>query len=194
MKLTKLVLLPILLCMQFATLSEVVQATEVDNLQSICSKFPSNSECGGYKATSPISLDTRPGEKAKCLFTGEEKGKGCKVDLTDDQVKLYFEIGERLDVLGGEKNTQEIVIPMKTIKSFSYSEKSKTDVGAVIAFGVWGLLAKQKRSTIAIRYEGEAEASQKQVVFVSGRKNGRQIRQKLELQTGLVADILDIDR
>ncbi|MEA5597592.1 hypothetical protein [Rivularia sp. UHCC 0363] len=180
--------------MQFATLSEVVQAKEVDDLQSICSKFPSNSECGGYKATSPISLDTRSGEKAKCLFTGEEKGKRCKVDLSDDQVKLYFEIGEGLDVLGGEKNTQEVVIPMKTIKSFSYSEKSKTDVGAVLALGVWGLFAKQKKSTIAIRYEGEAEGSQKQVVFVSGRKNGRKIRQKLELQTGLVADILDIDR
>ena len=82
---------------------------------------------------------------------------------------------------------------MKTIKSLSYSEKSKIDVGAVLALGVWGLLAKKKRSTIAIRYQDEAEASQKQVMFVTGRKKGRKIRQKLEQQTGLAADFFNVD-
>ena len=193
MKLTKVIVLPILLCMQFATLSEVVRAREIDDLQSFCSKFPFNSECKGYKATAPISLDTRPGKKAKCLFSGDEKGKGCKVDVTNDLVKLYFETGKGLDVLEGEKNTKEVVIPMKTIKSLSYSEKSKIDVGAVLALGVWGLLAKRKRSTIAILYQEEVEASQKQVMFVTGRKKGRKIRQKLEQQTGLAADFFNVD-
>ena len=193
MKLTKVIVLPILLCMQFATLSEVVRAQEIDDLQSFCSKFPFNSECKGYKATAPISLDTRPGKKAKCLFSGDEKGKSCKVDVTNDLVKLYFETGKGLDVLDGEKGTKEVVIPMKTIKSLSYSEKSKIDVGAVLALGVWGLLAKRKRSTIAIRYQEEAEASQKQVMFVTGRKKGRKIRQKLEQQTGLAADFFNVD-
>lgn len=45
---------------------------------------------------------------------------------------------------------------------------------------------------MAIRYQ-EEPSNQKQVVFVIGRKDGRQIRQNLELQTGLVADILGID-
>ena len=193
MKLTKAIVLPILLCIQFVTLSEVVRSAEIDNLQSFCSKFPFNSACKSYKATVPISLDTRPGKKAKCLFSGDEKGKSCKVNVTNDLVKFYFETGKGLDVLEGEKNTKEVVIPMKTIKSLSYSEKSKIDVGAVLALGVWGLLAKRKRSTIGIRYQEEAEASQKQVVFVTGRKKGRKIRQELEQQTGLVADFFNVD-
>ncbi|MGF1674713.1 MAG: hypothetical protein ACFCUV_13665 [Rivularia sp. (in: cyanobacteria)] len=189
-KLIKVVALPALLCI-FAAASSVAVA-EVDSLPSICSKFPFNSECQGNKASAPISFDTRSGEKAKCLFSGEEKAKTCKVDVTNDGIKLYFETGKELDVLNGEKNTQSVFIPTKTIKSFSYSEKKKVDVGAVIALGVWGLLAKQKRSTMAIRYQ-EEPSNQKQVVFVIGRKDGRQIRQNLELQTGLVADILGID-
>ncbi|MEM9922450.1 MAG: hypothetical protein AAF915_01625 [Cyanobacteria bacterium P01_D01_bin.50] len=202
MKPSKLVMLTILFCIQFATVSEVVGAREVGDQpfghvlrdrQSFCSKFPFNSECEGYKATGPVSLDTRPGKKAKCLFSGDEKGKSCKVDVTNEQIKFYFEIGKGLDVLEGEKNTKEVIIPMKTIKSFSYSEKKKIDVGAVLALGVWGLLAKRKRSTIAIRYQEQAEAPQKQVVFVTGRKNGRKIRPQLELQTGLVADILEVN-
>ena len=193
MKPKKLALLTILFCVQFVAVSEVVGATEVEELQSFCSKFPLNSKCEGYKPTAPVSFDTRPGKKAKCVFSGEEKGKSCKVDVTDDEVKLYFEIGKGLDVLEGEKNTKEVIIPMKTIKSLSYSEKKKIDVGAVIALGVWGLLAKKKRSTIAIRYQEEAEASEKQVVFVTGRKNGRKIRPQIEQQTGLVADILGVD-
>ena len=195
MKLTKVIALPILLCMQFVTVSEVVRAGENDDLQSFCSKFPLNSKCEGYEATttSTISLDNRSGQKAKCLFSGEEKGKKCKIDLTSDQVKVYFEIGKGLDVLDGDKNTKEVAIPMKAIKSLSYSEKSKIDVGAVLALGVWGLFAKKKRSTMAIRYEQEAQTSQKQDLFVIGRKKGRKIRQKLELQTGLAADILGID-
>ena len=193
MKMTKLLVLPILLSIEFATVSQFVRAGEVDNLYKFCSKFPLNSRCEGYEAKASISLDNRPGKKAKCVFSGEEKGKGCKVNVTDEQVKLYFEIGKGLDVLEGEKDTKEVVIPMKTIKSFSYSEKKKIDVGAVLALGVWGLFAKKKRSTMAIRYQEEAETSQKQVVFVTGRKNGRGIRQKLELQTGLVADIFSVD-
>lgn len=193
MRITKVIILPIVLCMQFVSLSQVVRAGEVDNLQSFCSKFPFNSKCEGYEAKAAVSLDTRPGNKAKCLFSGDEKGKGCKVNVTDDLVKLYFEIGKELDVLEGEKDTQEVVIPMKTIKSLSYSEKSKIDVGAVLALGVWGLFARKKRSTMRIRYQEEAQASVKQVVFVTGRKNGRKIRQKLELQTGLAADIFNVD-
>ncbi|MGD1872944.1 MAG: hypothetical protein ACFB02_07810 [Mastigocoleus sp.] len=61
--------------MQFATFSGVVKAQEVDNLQSLCSKFPSNSQCKTYKASENISLDNRPGKKAKCLFSGDEKRK-----------------------------------------------------------------------------------------------------------------------
>ncbi len=191
MKIIKLILLPILLCMQFAPVSEVVRAGGVDELQNLCSKFPLNSRCEGYKA--PIPIDTRPGKKAKCLFSGDEKGRVCKVNLTEEQVKLYVETGKRLDILEGEKDTKEVVIPVKTIKSLSYSEKKKIDVGAVFAFGVWGLLAKKKRSTIGIRYQEGVEASEQQVVFVTGRKNGRKIRQQLEQQTNLIADIFNVD-
>ena len=191
MKLIKLILLPILLCMQFAPVAEVVRAGEVDDLQNLCSKFPLNSRCEGYKA--PISLDNRLGKKAKCLFSGDEKSTRCKVYVTNDLVKFYVESGKRLDILEGKKDTKEVVIPMKTIKSLSYSERKKIDPGAVFAFGVWGLLAKKKMSTIGIRYQEGVEPSEKQVVLVTGRKNGRKIRQKLELQTNIVADILNVD-
>ncbi len=197
MKFTKVIVLPILLCLQFATVSEVVRAGEVDNLQSFCSKFPFNSRCKDYQAeaegTVAVSLDNRPGKKAKCLFSGDEKGKRCKVNFTDELVQFYFEIGEELDVLDGENGTKEVAIPTKSIKSLSYSEKSKIDVGAVLALGVWGLLAKRRRSTIGIRYQEKTEAAEKQVVFVIGRKKGRKIRQQLEQKTGLAAGFFNAD-
>lgn len=174
-------------------------AQEVDNdLFNLCSKFPLNSKCKDYET--PISLENRSGEQAKCIFSGQEKPEKCKVNVTDSSLEFYTETGEKLDILEEAKDTKELTIPFSAIKSFSYSEKKKTDVGAVLAFGVWGLFAKQKTSTFnfdlepkeKIRGEGEI-AIPKQAVFLVKRSTGREIRQNLEQQIGIAAEILDID-
>ncbi|WP_299485471.1 hypothetical protein [Acaryochloris sp. IP29b_bin.137] len=128
-------------------------AREQDDLYQLCSRFPLNSRCDGYKV--PISLKTREGEKAKCLLNGAEKAKACKVVLTENALSAYIESGDRLKVLGNARNTTQISIPLATIRSFNYSEKSKINVGAVLALGVWGLLAKNRTATFGIQYSPE---------------------------------------
>ncbi len=56
-------------------------------------------------------------------------------------------------VLENDRDTKKITISAEQIQSIFYSESSKTDIGAVIAFGLPGLFAKIKKATIRIRYE-----------------------------------------
>ena len=174
-------------------------AQEIDNdLFNLCSKFPLNSKCKNYEA--PIPLENRVGEQAQCLFSGQEKPEKCKVNITDSSLEFYTETGEGLNVLEGDKDTQELIIPLTAIESFSYSEKKKTDVGAVLALGVWGLFAQKKTSTFNFRLEPKEEiieegesAIPNQAVFLIKRSTGREMRQNLEQQIGMAAEILDID-
>ncbi|MDJ0633549.1 MAG: hypothetical protein QNJ34_10210 [Xenococcaceae cyanobacterium MO_188.B29] len=172
----------------------VAQETEMD-LFNLCSKFPLNSKCKGYEA--PISLKSRPGEQAQCIVSGQEKAEKCKVNITDESLKFYMETGKELSILDDSKDTKELVIPLTVVDSFSYSEKKKTDIGAVLALGVWGLFAKKKTSTFNFRLEPQEEAEEKiipqQVVFVVQRKLGREMRENLEEKIGVPAEILDID-
>ncbi len=74
-------------------------------------------------------------------------------------------------------------------------------MGAVIAFGLMGLLAQKKTSTFNLYFqqtETTAEVTTaaklpKRAIFVIKRKIGREMRQELEQKTNLVADILDIE-
>lgn len=174
-------------------------AQELDNdLFNLCSKFPLNSKCKDYEA--PIPLKNRSGEQAQCLFSGQEKPEKCRVNITDSSLDFYTETGEGLNVLEGAKDTTELTIPLTAIKSFSYSERKKTDVGAVLAFGVWGLFAKKKTSTFNFRLEPKEETTEaekiiipQQAVFMIKRSIGREIRQNLEQEIGIAAEILDID-
>ena len=52
--------------------------------------------------------------------------------LGEGTLSVYVEFGEDLSVLEGEKNTNEVIIPLASIKSFEYSEDSRVDVGAVV--------------------------------------------------------------
>lgn len=184
----------IFLSTQFILTTEFTKADEVD-LFSLCSKFPHNSKCKGYEA--PVSLKNRPGDKAKCFLSSQEKPEKCKVNITDKSLIFYMETGDGLDVLEDAKNTKDLVIPLTTIQSFSYSEKNKTDIGAVLAFGVWGLLSKKKTSTFNFLLEPQEETDEKaipkQAVFIVKRSVGREIRQNLEKRTGLTAEFLDIE-
>ena len=183
----------IFLSSPFMLTTEFVKA-EV-NLFSLCSKFPHNSKCTGYEA--PVSLKSRLGDKAQCFLSSQEKPEDCKVNITDKALIFYMETGSDLDVLDGAKNTEDLVIPLTTIQSFSYSEKKKTDIGAVLAFGVWGLLSKKKTSTFNFRLEPQEETKEnaipKQAIFVVKRSVGREIRLNLEKKTGLTAELLDIE-
>ena len=189
----------ILLSLSLIVPMELTQANEADRLFSLCSKFTYNSKCKNYQA--PIPLKSRSGEEALCLFPNQEEAEKCQVLLTEELLTFYVETGQELTVLEGAKNTQESIFPISAIESFSYSEKKKTDIGAVIAFGLWGLLAQKKTSTFNIYFEptetteevNTTEKSPKKALFVVKRKIGREMRQNLEQKTNLVADILDIE-
>lgn len=193
------ILAVIFLSLSLAVPTSLAQASEADELFSLCSKFPHNSKCKDY--TAPISLQKRSGEKALCLLNNQEETEKCKVLLTEDLLTFYVEEGKTLTVLEGAKNTQEVSFAVSEIKSFSYSEKKKTDTGAVLAFGLLGLLAPKKTSTFNLYFqqtETTAEVTTatklpKRAIFVIKRKIGREMRQELEQKTNLVADILDIE-
>lgn len=174
--------------------SSLVQGSETD-IYNLCSKFPLNSKCKGYEA--PIPLKSRPGNKAQCLFSSQEKPEKCKVNITDELITFYLETGEGLAILDNDKDTKELIVPLTTIQSFSYSEKKKTDIGAVLAFGVWGLFAKKKTSTFNFRLKPEETNEEtiipKQAVFLVQRNLGREMRQNIEEKIGLAAEILDIE-
>ena len=179
--------------------TKLAQASEADELFSLCSKFPYNSKCKDYKV--PISLQNRSGEKALCLLNNQEETEKCKVLLTEELLIFSVEIGEGMTVLDGAKDTQELKFPLRELESFSYSEKKKTDTGAVLAFGLLGLLAQKKTSTFNLYFqqtETTAEVTTtaklpKRAIFVIKRKIGREMRQNIEQKTNLVADILDIE-
>ena len=168
------------------------QALEGERLYRLCAKFPLNSQCQGY--VRPIALKERPGSEAKCLMSGEDKPSDCKISLSESQVSVFTEYGKKLAVLEDARDTKETTISEEQIQSIYYSESSKTDVGAVIAFGLPGLFAKVKKATIRIRYEPMAEGeSWQSLVMVSKRKYGREMRSELEEITGLTAELIAID-
>lgn len=190
----------ILLSLTFIMPTELSgQASEADELFSLCSKFPYNSKCKDY--TLPIPLKNRSGEEALCLLGNQEESEKCKVLLTEELLTFYVETGKGINVLDGAKDTKEIAFPLNAIESFSYSEKKKTDVGAVIAFGLLGLLSQKKTSTFNIHFN-QIERTEEvkttellplRAIFVVKRNMGRTIRKDIEQKTNLVADILDIE-
>lgn len=203
MKISRLAL-SILFTTQFSLATNLVQAKAGDDLFSLCSKFPYNSKCKGYEA--PIPLENRSGEKAQCLTSSQEKTEKCKVNITEESMTFYLETGDGLSTLEGAKDTTELIIPLTAVKSFSYSEKNKTNIGAVLAFGVWGLLSKKKTSTFNFRLETqemqETQETQEtpeetvipqQAVFAVKRDVGRKTRRFLEETIGQPAELLDID-
>ncbi len=192
---TYLLALSILLSTQLIS-SNFVRAGEGDDLFNLCSKFPYNSKCKGYEA--PIPLDNRLGEESQCLLGNEEELQNCKIYIDEKSLKMYVETGDELDILDGDRDTKEIITPLTSIQSFTYSERKKIDTGRVIAFGVWGLLAKKKTSTFNFRIKPEVTTEEngvfKQIVFVTSRDAGREMRRSVEEKTGLVPEVfVDIE-
>ena len=103
---------PILLS-TLLVLPQTIRAEQQADLFSLCSKFPHNSRCKDYKP--PISLDTRLGEKAKCLVDNQEKVEDCKINIDEKSLTFYIETGESLVVLDYSKDTEELVIPLNNI-------------------------------------------------------------------------------
>lgn len=190
MKLSKIILL-LLLVIQPVIVSKPTQAGESEELYNLCAKSPYNSRCKDYVA--PVALKNRTGENARCLIDAEEKASDCKVTLEDEQLLLYVEIGDSLSVLEGEKDTKEVVVPLKLIQSLSYSEDSKVDIGSVLAFGVLGLLDKKEISTFNISFQEEEEKPLQRMTVVLDRKIGREMRQQLQQKNGLTVEILNVE-
>lgn len=173
-----------------------VQAEEAVDLYSLCSRFPHNSQCKNFQA--PIALDRRSGKEAQCAIADSDKLAKCKIKLKETTLNLYVENGDKLPILDDHKNTQEIIVPLANLKSFTYSERKKVNVGKVLAFGVWGLLAKKKTATFNFNVNPSKATLEnkklKQFAFVMSRDIGREFRQNIEQKTNLVPEVfLDID-
>lgn len=178
----------VLTFVQVVSISSIAKTEAMDEeLFSLCSSFPQNSRCEAFNA--PIALDDRPGEKAKCLIDTNSDGQSCKVNLADGKLSVYGEEGEALSVLDGEKNTKELTFPIKSIQSIQYSEDEKINVGAVIAFGVWGLLAPKDVAQVRLSFQPQGEDSAKQVAILASKKIGGQLKEDLESETGKTAEL-----
>ena len=106
-----LALMPLLILLPGQT-----QESDV-NLHTLCSHFPDNSRCQGYEA--PVALDKRFGMKGKCLLVTdrtEQKG-ACKVTISANELSVFIEEGEPLELLEGEQATRKISIPYGQIVS-----------------------------------------------------------------------------
>jgi hypothetical protein len=193
------ILIPVLLVMPIAFgHPRSVQAEEFDReLFNLCSRFPLNSRCEGFEV--PIPLDLRAGDEATCKVTsaGVELSGRCKISLTDTTMTTYIETGESLDILEGERRSQEISVPLNTITSFTYLEDTEVDAGRLISnvlvFGVLGALTTRPNniSQLEILYTTSSETgSENSSVFLleTDRELGVEVRDELQRLTGIQAE------
>ena len=123
---------------------------ETSNVAQLCEKFPKNSRCLDIQP--PKTLKGLSGQKAKCLDSQTSKMLKCLVNWTPTSLLVFSETGEKLKALNGRRATRTYRIPYSSINALAYSESSKVNTGAVLAFGLWGLLSRIKRSSLSIRY------------------------------------------
>lgn len=104
----------------FPSLSQVPELTR--ELYDFCQKSPYNSRCEGLGEL-PVALEDRPGEDLfNCKFEFARQGlkaskRGCKAELVENQLKLYFETGEPVAALNNKRATFTVEIPIDKIFS-----------------------------------------------------------------------------
>lgn len=157
-----------------------------EELQNLCSNFPMNSQCEGYDA--PVALDDRDGEEMTCLIGIDSDPTDCKVSVVEDELRIYSEVGDSLSILEGEKDTEEAVLASEDINSFAYTEDEKTNVGVVVALGVWGLLLPKDIAQLQVKVEPGTDIS-RQLTIIAPQDDGRELRRSLEDATGQEAEL-----
>jgi uncharacterized protein YjbI with pentapeptide repeats len=116
-KLAKTLFLGLGLALLADPLAGYAQAEELnaEELYNLCSRFPFNSSCEGYEV--PIALADRPGSRISCslALNNPATSDRCKLLVTDEQLTLYFEYGDRVSFLNDSRATEEIPIPFTNI-------------------------------------------------------------------------------
>lgn len=109
------------LASSLVALPSVAENQEIDReLYQLCSQFPLNSRCAGFKI--PIPLDSRKGEEAVCAFhTGKKpKTEKCKITTTDRSLTIYIEEGKKIEFLNDIRATAEIKVPLDRVFASNY--------------------------------------------------------------------------
>ncbi len=160
---------------------------------ALCSKYPHNSQCEGYDI--PVPLSRRGGDEGVCALNAEAIAltDQCKVSVEGDAISVYVEQGEQIAAIGDERRTTEFVLSMSDISTLSYSESESVNTEKLITntllLGVWGVLATRpdKVSQIEIQFAPDAAdlETSGNLVFETGRSNGRDMRDRLQESTGL---------
>jgi hypothetical protein len=178
--------------------SGFAQAEEIDReLFNLCSMFPLNSRCEGFETPIPLSL--RSGDEATCktTFAAAELSGRCKINLADTTMTAYIETGSGLDILEGERRSQEISIPMNTIGKLTYREDTEVNtgrlIGNILLFGVLGpaMTRPDNISQLEISYTPSLEtgsANSNVLVIETDRDLGLEVRDKLQQLTGIQAE------
>lgn len=96
----------------------LAQKNEDIELLKFCGKFPQNGKCEGIEA--PIALKDRDGSKAECelRWSNAIQGDNCKYLVQGDTLIIYYEVGEKTEVLDEQRATQEIKITPENFMFF----------------------------------------------------------------------------
>lgn len=171
--------------------------TQVE-LYNLCSKFPLNSRCEGYDV--PVPLENRQGSEGECSFVfGEsDRAEACKFTVDEEKITLYLEEGDPLSLLGDERATREVLIPIERILTLNYSEYNQVD--NVAQFLVGALLyelsgADEEIVEVEVGFTVESDSGQTDYNFltiVTDRESGVDLRSQLgrsaDLQAGIPSD------
>ena len=89
------------------------------NISKFCADFPQDERCVDRKEL--ISLAERQGEPFYCSLmpVREKKSKKCKILVKNNEIIVYLEQGEALDVLDKQEDTREMVIDIEDVFSFN---------------------------------------------------------------------------
>ncbi len=143
-----------------------------EQLYQLCSRFPYNSRCEGYVA--PVALKTRSGQEGRCTLTleGTAKTENCKFMLDQNSLTVYYEVGEGLTVLEGQKSTRSLTLKTDQLRALSAREEINHKTGERVAktllFGVSGLFMTQSEKLLEISLDYNPVATEGTEVTESG--------------------------
>ncbi|MFB2895868.1 pentapeptide repeat-containing protein, partial [Aerosakkonemataceae cyanobacterium BLCC-F50] len=125
------------------------QQLNEEQLNQLCTQFPLNSQCRGFKA--PVLPEEKTGYKAKCLFRfGDKKRKReCKVLVTEQGLTVSFEEEDPIDLVSGSSRDRQFQIPFNQIFALSYQQWS--GIGKV-----WGIALPQEFLNVEVGFVGES--------------------------------------
>ncbi|NEQ96194.1 MAG: hypothetical protein F6K30_05650 [Cyanothece sp. SIO2G6] len=87
-------------------------------LYQLCSRFPYNSACEGLDI--PIPLDERSGTLVHCSFLFGESFEPCRILLGDNEITVFVEVGDPIELLEDRRASESITIPLDQILTLDF--------------------------------------------------------------------------